>query len=52
MSVPINKEIKSPIKKENKDNCINGLDPAMSMLITSLPSGSVPKIWVELGGVG
>ena len=48
----INKDIKRPIKNENRDNWIKGLDPAINILNTSLPSGSVPSKWFELGGVG
>ena len=43
ITVPKKRLIISPIKNENTESSINGLDPAMNMLRTSLPSGSVPK---------
>ena len=40
------------MEKEKTDNWINGLEPAISILSTSLPRGSVPKKWEEEGVVG
>lgn len=52
ITVPKKRLIISPIKNENTESSIKGLDPAMNMLRTSLPSGSVPKRCWDEGSVG